>query len=267
MKNANLFLGIAATAMVFLSCKKDGSTDPKDVSKIKTETYYNSDGTVSDITNYEYNSDNKLVKTIYDDNSYDVIEYSGSTVALKSYSSTGTLDATSSDVYTLDSKGLASSEVYSYTKKSAKCHKSFLNKSLNAGTTNATFKYNSDGYLTEEKYTSTSRVSTYTYTISGGNTEKCVYLYIPTSGSSSTDSDIFEYYTDKTNTIGYHNFGIYFLGTDNVNLLKKDTYTYNSSTSIYSKEYEYDSKGRVSKRINKNNSGTVSSWAVFTYVD
>jgi hypothetical protein len=54
----------------------------------------------------------------------------------------------------------------------------------------------------------------------------------------------YEYYTDKINTIGYYNWGIYFLGKDSKNLIKsaiQNTYTTNFN-------YTFDSNNRVSKK-------------------
>ena len=72
----------------------------------------------------------------------------------------------------------------------------------------------------------------------------------------------FQFYTDKTNTIDYENIGIFFLGKQNNNPIKKEIETYDGNVYTTTYTYEYDSKERITKQISDSD-----SYDVYTYVD
>ncbi|MFN8286553.1 MAG: hypothetical protein U0V74_07370 [Chitinophagales bacterium] len=98
---------------------------------------------------------------------------------------------------------------------------------LNADGLNTAFTFNADGYRTAGN-------SGETYEWVDGNTA--------TAYGNTGDTTHFTYATDKQNTIGYYNKGIYTMGKDSKNPVLTAT---SSSGAIYNYTYTYDQQGRI----------------------
>ena len=281
-KYSSMSLVIIAIAFVsslfFSSCSKD-KYDPvtPSVPLIATSMSYDKDGVLDEMITLQYDKERRLTKMIYNDGSYDLLEYSGSTVTLKNYEDEK-LDYVA--VAKLNNQGLCISissdnEYYS-----------------------STIEYDINGYRRLSMSESATRIYTERRTITDGNygiinsennpkTNKSATLreldIFPRSGflnffrrkymsktSLKSTADYnekteYQFYTGKTNTIEDENYGVSFNGKQNKNPIKQETRTYywdGSTTETTTYTYEYDTKGRITKQITDD-----GSYIVFTYVD
>ena len=124
-----------------------------------------------------------------------------------------------------------------------------------------TWKYNFDGYLTEETgtYSGVSYTNLYNYTCY--NVEQVIARQ-QTSLGLLTDTTFYMHYYDKTNTIGNENHGIFFFGRQNNTLLKSEII---HGDTVFSNTYVFDSMNRVLWEIQKNNEGSVT-YRKFSYL-
>jgi len=120
--------------------------------------------------------------------------------------------------------------------------------------------YDPNGYMEQEE-------SGYNYL---NTITRCYYscfnldreiIQTPEKSGIRTDTNWYEYYQERSNTIGNENRGSAFLGKQNNLLLKSVRSTINSP---YSYTYVFDSLGRVKWRILKNNQGQ-ESFTRYTY--
>jgi len=224
---------------VFFACKKDKNETPQPstpavtIPKIKTET----DSLDNSTSTYFYNNAGKLYKVLYHDGNYDTVIYAANSITVKGYE-INPLTLSYEMVFNLNNKGLATSAWqinYNVSKKTNNSlFKTFLfNNSKTNDTTTVQYFYNTNDYMIKEIYNNNDTL-TYNYDNIGN-------LISTVSNGYTTN---YEYYTDKINTIGYYNWGIYFLGKDSKNLIKsaiKNTHTTNFN-------YTFDSNNRVSKK-------------------
>jgi YD repeat-containing protein len=123
-----------------------------------------------------------------------------------------------------------------------------------------TWKYNADGYLTEE----TSKIG-YTITslfyYSCFNPEQIITL-AEVGPAIRTDTTFYKYYYDKVNTIGNENHGISFLGRQNNTLLESKS---KSGQVLESYTYVFDSMNRVLWEIITDQNGNLS-YRKFSYL-
>lgn len=124
-----------------------------------------------------------------------------------------------------------------------------------------TWKYNVDGYLTEEAgtYSGCSYANLYNY--SCYNVEQVITRQ-QTSLGPLTDTTYYQNYYDKANTIGNENHGILFLGRQNNTLLKSEI---NNGDTVFSNRYIFDSMNRVLWETHTNNEGSVT-YRKFSYL-
>jgi len=265
-----------------ISCNKDkDNNDPVNSSTplLSSITSYNDDGTMDETETFKYDTQGRLIENVYDDeDEYKVvIEYSASKVTVKEYDE-GVLDYTST--YTLNSNSLAVSGI-----------------SDEEETT--TYTYDNNGYRQtsfEEDGNSTYRE---TYTVLNQNYVTITSEYLDQSSASLKVQDSkllgksymmktlarrmttpntlksatnitsvyttnYEFYTDKKNTIDYENMGIFFLGKQNNNPIKKEIETTSGwdEDYTYTYTYEYDAKGRITKMIYED-----GDYDVYTYIE
>lgn len=267
---------VFAASLLFISCQDENNqvVEPSRI-LLSSMSNFRQDGTLIVKESYKYDSNGRLIEMLNSDNYKVVIEYLSSRLSMKEYDN-GELSY-SSDI-NLNEKGL--------------CISSSADKEVTT-----TYTYDNNGYRQSmielddhSTYSKTFTVSNENYVtvITESNSpsfqpanmttplflEKFIILKqaanrIPTNSlkSASEDSYIektdFEFYTDKTNTIEYENMGMYFLGRQNKNLVKQETHTSgNLPAYTTSYTYEYDSKGRVTKRIYDN-----GDYDVFSYVE
>ncbi|MBP6755084.1 MAG: hypothetical protein KA210_02970 [Bacteroidia bacterium] len=235
-----LILSFTVLAMVFVGCKKEetkptnssaGNSNTRILSEI--EYYFDQSGKVSDstVTTASYDANGRIISQIskYNNNSI----YSSSIVYSSLSMMTVNLSYKGSDtsytnklLYFLDSKGLI-------TKYCTEGKKDTIN-----------FYYSPDGFLKNNNIDEVVEVV-------NGNVVK--------QGNTT-----YEYYLDKTNTIGNAYRGINFLGNESKNLVKSEKYTEpnqngDNYTHEYAYVYEFDSKNRVIKSTKTSTSNGVSN--------
>jgi len=278
MKKSNYFIPITIMIVIIFmsSCKKDNTNGKpyNPFAKIQTITT-NYNGFPESIETFQYDYLGRVVKDMMNDSSYITYEYSNSMITEKQFSNNNTLTALIA--LSLNSNGYVTSgtiNLYGNKKKSG-TNRIKLGTNLIStcsGSFNAT--YDNNGYLIyvgwiEEDSTKTIFYKgTSKYTIFNENT-----ISLTTSDIYTTDSLIqTEQYTfkDTSNTIGLENQGIFFLGKQNKNLTSTYTFITNdvtnnyTSTNNYTDTYEYDSKGRVTKQTETDNSNNTTI-SIYTY--
>jgi len=233
-----LILNFTVLAMVFVGCKKE-ETKPTTSSSVNSNTrilskidyYYDQSDKVIDSTvnTASYDANGRIISQVSKHNNNNIftfsIIYSSSTMLTVNESYKG-IDTsfTNKMLYFLDTKGLA----YKYCTVGKK-------DTIN-------FYYSPDGFL---KY--------------GNEVVEVVNGNVVKQGNTT-----YEYYLDKTNTIGNAYRGINFLGNESKNLVKSEKYTNDnmggsSFTEEYLYTYEFDSKNRVIKSTKTSTSNGVSN--------
>ena len=208
------------------ACKK--SSDNKNTGPgailVKSATY-----TIGPATSHfelEYDNKGRVILEKVGGKQYLKLVYNGNTITWTQYNSNGSL--ADSSIITLDASGLATSR------------KSWA---ANGSIAAATYQYN-NGYLFKSTIVAGGSTNTTTYYRYAGN--------LDSTKSSNGDTYIYEYYTDKKSTLENENNGLAFLGKGNGHPVKKETYKSGNTTSIVTHGYEYDSQGRIIKRISSN---------------
>jgi hypothetical protein len=124
------------------------------------------------------------------------------------------------------------------------------------------YTYNGGGYLTGYSYTNGAIYDSTSYTVSGGN----VATSVRHQADSATNNLVTTTYT-YLSTIDSRDFGLSFLGRQNVNLINTETVTQLINGSSYAVSYTYsysfDSKGRVTRQV--QSSGTATYTTAYTY--
>ncbi|NII29426.1 hypothetical protein HB364_30380 [Pseudoflavitalea sp. X16] len=208
------------------ACKKsnDNKNAGPGVILVKSATH-----TVGPATSHfelEYDNKGRIILEKVEGKQYLKLAYAGNMITWTQYNSNGSL--VDSSIITLDASGLATSR------------KSWA---ANGSITTATYQYN-NGYLFKSTIVAGSSTSTTTYYRYAGN--------LDSTKSSNGDTYIYEYYPDKKSTLENENNGLAFLGKGNSHPVKKETYKSGNTTTVVSHGYEYDSQGRIIKRISSN---------------
>jgi hypothetical protein len=222
MKHVVNILVLGFILISFSNCSKDKESNevssalPK-VPKIKTKEEKSSFSSITYSYNYEYDSYGRLIK-----------EYRSKT-GIKNYQIVTCIYPSLNLIILIDSSKF--NDTVSYFIKD-------------------TMHLNSKGYVILEKgqYSSTN----YSYDSLGfqlsKNGKNIVVNGNLIQSEEVNNTNYFEFYLDKINTIGYFNFGAYFWGKSNQNLIKK--YTRSDNNNSYTNTYEFDEKGRVTKQVN-----------------
>ncbi len=192
--------------MGFAGCKKDITNTPKgDLPKIKQRMFITNGDTL--IADYSYDEQGRQIRYQSVSNSSVVLfthSYAGNKI-IRTSSIDGELGGT--NVYTLNNESLAIvSEGYDANGQAV---------------SQSTFEYDQNGYQ-----------------ILQSNLQK-TWL----NGNLIQAGTLFYYYTDKKNTIGLWNEGIFYLGKSSVNLVERISNP-NQTSYFYA---EFDAQGRVSK--------------------
>jgi len=247
MKTNFLFsvLFILGTFILFTTCKKKETVPVSagiKVHRIQTEVSYNSNNQVTEIAYFDYDQSNNLTEINSDDGSSVKYSYEASKVIAKVYNSNNIL--TEKITYNLNSQGLASSVI----------------DSSSSGISTQTYNYNGSGYVTSSCLTENTFKDSVQLVISGGNIINLTDTVYFGTMVVSTGKIIYEYFTDKTNTIGEQNYGMSFVGKMNQNLVKTEIQTFGVTPTVINYAYETDSQGRVTKKIilNGGNYSSVS---------
>jgi hypothetical protein len=117
-----------------------------------------------------------------------------------------------------------------------------------------TWKYNVEGYLTEETGTYQKGIYSCMYNYTCYNAEQVITRKQTTPGVY-TDTAYYQHYSDKANTIGNENHGIHFLGRQDNTLLKSRV---DHGQTMDSYTYVFDSMNRVLWEVQTNNFGIVT---------
>jgi len=240
MKLRNWIFMLSIGILALTSCKKD-SDESEPMPLIATET---SDGITS---TFSY-KDGRLDKIVNSDNSKTTFTYETSKVTVSEFESNGTISST--EIYTLNSKGLAISSTSTGKKKKSGNMITDRLMLKNSTSTTATYEYDANGYMTKVTMSDGTTTSSSTLVITDGN---------PTSGTATSEGFtfnlLFAYFTDKTNTIGQENEGTTFLGKQSKNLLKSATISFIGYSVSSNYVYEYDSKNRVTNQTETDSDG------------
>ena len=235
MKTKIVLLVVLAFSVSLYSCKKDSDSSQSTKSLIQKTTYED-----QSYSTYQYDG-TRMIKVSNSDGTYSTLEYATNTITVKGFSATNVLENT--EVFTLNSKGYAVSAISTSGKKKSTSSRSLLPMPFPmyaTGSTNITYEYDANGHMTKAIYGSGSGQETMTYTISNGNTVSNIDVT-----GSITYTTTSQYFTDKTNTIGFENMGVTFFGKQDVNLIQSVTDSFSGTAVTHTYTYQYDSQNRV----------------------
>lgn len=127
------------------------------------------------------------------------------------------------------------------------------------------YLHDANGYITESKDMISGKL--YNATISTFKDGNEVEREITDSSSKPRVKLFFDYYTDKSNSVGYENMGMKFLGNDSKNLMKKFVQVLPTGDTIRTMNftYHFDDKGRVSQKVVYDNHGMLADSSTVTY--
>lgn len=233
-----IFLLLLSFAIIW-SCKKNESNNSTSsnpsVYLMKGMSFYDSIGNFIMSQSMEYNSQSQIVlmKSYYP-KQYDTIltwyEYNSSRVIERHYDTNNVLKY--KYIYELNGLGLASSRTYV----------NYLSSGDSSVTLDATYIYNSDGFMIESKFHPIDTLHWFkiNYQISEGNIFS--QLYSDNYGSGSLN--VFTFFPNTINTIGNFNAGITWLGKSNQELIKTSANKALTPDSMFY-NYTVDSQSRV----------------------
>ncbi len=124
-----------------------------------------------------------------------------------------------------------------------------------------TWKYNPDGYLTEEIVTFGGGTTQGLYNYTCFNPDR-VIIKNQMSAGTYTDTIYYQYYADKINTIGNQNHGILFLGRQDNTLRKSETINGVLRNPV---TYVFDSENRVQWKMETDREGNIT-YVKYTYL-
>lgn len=225
--------------VIILSCKKNESNNSTQsnpfVFLMKGMSFYDSIGNFIISQSMEYNSQSRIVlMKSYFPNHYDTIvtryEYNSSRVIESHYDTNNVLKY--KYIYELNEYGLASSRTYV----------NYLSSFDSTVTLDATYIYNSDGFMIESKFNPNDSLHWFkmNYQISGGN----IFSQQYSDRYGPGPLNIFTFFPNSINTIGNYNAGNTWLGKSNQELIKTSAYSTSTPDSMYY-FYTFDSQSRV----------------------
>lgn len=262
-----------------LACHKEES-DAVEPSKtlISNITCYDKDGSQYSSIVFKYDAIGRLIEKKSGNQVFTLIEYAPGKVIVKETSSNGPLDITTT-TYTLNDQSLAIAalsnkdnvvDTFTYDQNGYRktSYEVVFHSALNT-----TYTLSNQNYvliLTDEDYflsalsnpsqldlTAINELSNpFKKRLETQNTLKSATGYIDTWRKD------YEFYNDHINTIDIENMGIYFLGKQNLNPVKREVHSSEEMLPVsQTYTYEYDDKGRISKKIYES-----GIYDVFTYV-
>lgn len=237
----SLWLLIAAVGLL-ISCSKNNGNTPGDptppAGSIKIKTFTGDYGN----TNYAYDDQGRLVSRVFPNGAKDEYDYSTpNKIINKYYFPDGSLEGTC-DI-DLNAAGLAIKKVYS-----------------DGGPNLYTFDYDADKNLTKRTVVNNNGTTVIDYFYTNGSLDSSRYKI----NGDHYYSTYFTYYTNKTDVLNSDSHGQGYDGYFGKYLLKKEeTHYADGDQKIWEYSYEFDSKGRVSKRTIKN--GQNQDVGLYTY--
>lgn len=234
----NVILSALVAAVILAGCNKGGSVADARVKKVTS---------LRGFTEYTYTPDNKIKSVKSSDGTTTTYTFKDKTITQLRADSVHGMFITST-IY-LGASGVADSSVASDP----------------SGTYAEIYAHDANGYITQTKDLISGRLyNAGNSTFKDGNE---VSRIITDSTSKPRVSLFFDYYTDKTNSAGYENMGMKFLGNDSKNLMKKFVQVLPSGDTIrvMSFNYHYDDKGRISQKAVYDSHGTLADSTSYTY--
>lgn len=253
-KRSTFFLSLAllmASLLLTTSCKKD-NPDPIDPFKIepacKLLKAISNDGYVEELS---YDDKARLIKYSYQDG-YWKYEYDNNNRVVKVLSYRGdTLQGTR--VLEYNATGQWNKSTYT------------LAESNHVSVTTAEYDNNGNRIKIVSKDIDGNVRFTRTFEYAGGNLTKETYVE-ENQGSTDTRITAFEYYTDKGNKLRefYEVALIGYLGTPSKNMVKKEKYSSQASSSTYA--YEFNEQGFPIKWIRTKEGSPTQYTTTFEYL-
>ncbi len=237
MKNV-ILAAVVITSLILGGCNKGGSFANARVKSISS---------ARGGTEYTYTTDNKIQSVKNADGSKTTYTYKDKSITqLRADSMRGMF--ITSNIF-LNTAGYADSSI----------------ASDQSGSYVELYSHDANGYITQSKDMISGKLYNATNsTFKDGNE---ISRVITDSSSKPRVSLYFEYYPDKTNSVGYENMGMKFLGNDSKNLMKKFVQVLPNGDTIRTMNfsYHYDDKGRVSQKVVYDSHGTLADSSTVTY--
>lgn len=241
MKHSLLLL--VAAAGLLISCSKNNNDSPgspnPSTGSFRIKTYTSDNGS----TNYTYDSKGRLISKVYSDGAKREFDYTNPNKIIDNYYfANGNLESTGE--YDLNAAGLVIKKVYS-------------DGPANLYTTN----YDANKNIIKEVNTVNGNVSVLDYFYTNGNLDSLRYKW----NGSYHYTIIYSYYTDKADVLNNDAWGQGYEGYYGKYLVKKEETRYadGSPSSTWEMTYEFDAKGRASKRTAKK--GQTINISYYTY--
>ena len=236
MKHSLLLLAAAAGLLASCSKNNNGSPNNPSTTSYRAKSYTDDNGT----TNYTYDSKGRLISEVYGNGAKSEYDYSNPNKILNNYYfSNGTLEGTGE--YDLNAAGLIVKRVYS-------------DGPANVYTT----EYDASKNVIKKVNTVNGNVSVIDYFYTNGNLDSSRYKW----NSDYYSTTIYSYYTNKADLLNNDIWGVSYEGYYGNHLMKKEETRYadGSPGSIWEYTYEFDSKGRVAKRISQYGANTITAY-------
>lgn len=229
--------------MMFFSCNEKDTTEeiiPLAFPKIKSVTYYENNR-VQLINSFEYDSLGRCAK-----------------MATTTVNNTDNTSFTRYNTYRYTPGKVLVNRIYDEFNHSGQ-DTIFLNEQglrIKTANGNEVREYDANGFLLQRKeFKPVAVTEVYSFEVSNENTVKIIDTIELTTDTTVSSTVYYTFIPNSVNTIGSQNMGFYFEGKQNKNLVKdyhtdilyRDPALYRDSYS-----YEYDAKGRVTKRTSIN---------------
>jgi YD repeat-containing protein len=238
----SLWLLIAVVGLL-ISCSKNNGTTPDEptpppAGSIKIKTFTGDNGT----TTFTHDSQGRLATRLYPNGGKEEYDYSTPNKIIKKYYfPDGSLDGTGD--LDLNAAGLVIKGVYS-----------------DGGPNLYTYEYDAEKNLVKMAIEANGNATIVDYFYTNGNLDSSRYKL---NGNHHSTTH-YTYYTDKADLLNNDVYGQGYEGYFGKYLLKKEqTHYADGDQKAWDYSYEFDSKGRVSKRTIKN--GQNQEVGLYTY--
>jgi YD repeat-containing protein len=173
---------------------------------------------------YEYDNKGRLTQIKMQGVVRSTFSYQPGKATQVHYSDLGVV--TNTNVYTLNNDGLALKEEYPSNP-----------------TAITTYAFNDARQMIKDKRVIGADTYEYTYYYNSSGNADSMHLFL---NGAWFIGQVFEYYTDKTASAGYPNYGYTHFGKGNKNPVRKEVERYsNGNTNENISTYEYDAQGRI----------------------
>jgi YD repeat-containing protein len=226
MKHSIFFL--FAFAFIIISCSKnnDAPTPPgggNSPARLKTSMTDNGS------TSYEYDSKGRITKSTTSTGEREEYVYGANTITTTEYAADNSI--LSIATIELNADGLITKRTYD-----------------NAPANSYLYFYNADKTIAKRVITQNGNTSVIDYFYTNGNFDSSRYKF-----NGDWNSTIVPTYYDKADGLSDEVYGLTYYGKSGKKLLKSESTRYDDgSTSTWNYAYDFDGKGRVTKRTSTN---------------